>query len=434
MGWTVLNAERKINAPSPQNRTNRSIPVQTLLLNARILEPSAADYTEGHVLIEDGIIKDLAARPLAAPDRTTIDLRGRTLMPGLIDCHVHVVAHQMNLGANAQVPDAMAILRSLPIMRGMLDRGFTTVRDVGGAPFALAQAIEDGLAIAPRLVVCGKALSKTGGHVDLRPRHDTHDPHRWMSNFGALGRVADGVDEVRRACRQELRQGAAFIKIMANGGVASPTDPIAWQGYSTAEMEAAVQEAQDAQTYVSAHLYTADAIRRAVAAGVHSLEHCNRIDADAARKAAAAGCIAVPTLVTYEALASDGARLGVPPDSIAKIEDVRATGLDSLAIMQDAGLPMAYGTDLLGETHVRQSEEFAIRARILPPRDVIASATTLAATLLGMTGRIGTVAAGAQADLLIVDGDPWADPALLAQPERFIRAVIKAGQIHRSTL
>ena len=109
--------------------------------------------------------------------------------------------------------------------------------------------------MAPRLVVCGKALSKTGGHADNRPRHDTYDATRWMRNFGAIGRIADGVDEVRRACRQELRQGARFIKIMANGGVSSPTDPIAWQGYSVSEMTAAVEEARDAETYVSAHLY-----------------------------------------------------------------------------------------------------------------------------------------------------------------------------------
>jgi imidazolonepropionase-like amidohydrolase len=184
-----------------------------------------------------------------------------------------------------------------------------------------------------------------------------------------MGRIADVCDEVRRACRQELRQGAAFIKIMANGGVASPTDPIAWQGYSEAEMRAAVEEAADAQTYVSAHLYTAPAIARAVRAGVHSLEHCNRIDAETARAAAAAGAVAVPTLVTYEALAQDGPRFGFPPDSIAKIEDVRASGLESLSVMREAGLPMAFGTDLLGETHVRQSEEFAIRRGCFrPPR------------------------------------------------------------------
>ena len=412
--------------------------MQTLLTNARILDPAAPDasnaYQDGHVLIEDGVVKDLQARAVAAPDRMVVDLRGRTLMPGLIDCHVHVVAHQMNLAANAQVPDALAVLLSLPILRGMLDRGFTTVRDVGGAPYALAQAMEAGLAAGPRLVVCGKALSKTGGHTDLRPRHDTHDPNRWSHSFGALGRVADGVDEVRRACRQELRQGAQFIKIMANGGVASPTDPTAWQGYSPAEMEAAVAEAADAETYVSAHLYMPGAITRAVEAGVHSLEHCNNIDASAARLAAEAGCVAVPTLVTYEALVEDGPRYGFPPGSIAKIASVRTNGLTSLGIMRDAGLTMAFGTDLLGETHVRQSEEFAIRARVLPSRDILAAATTVAATLLGMAGQIGTVAPGAYADLLALDGDPLEDVAILAQPERSIRMVMKGGTIHRSSL
>jgi len=405
--------------------------MQTLLTNARIVDAAYREPREGNVLIEDGVIRDLAVRPIAAPDRIVLDLRGRTLMPGLIDCHVHVVAHQMNLGANAQVPNALAVLRSLPIMRGMLDRGFTTVRDVGGAPFSLAEAVEQGLAAGPRLVVCGKALSKTGGHADLRPRSDTADPNRWSQRFGALGRVADGVTEVRRAARQELRQGAQFIKIMANGGVASPTDPIAWQGYSPDEMRAAVEEAQDAQTYVSAHLYTADAIRRAIDAGVHSLEHCNRIDADAAQRAAAAGCVAVPTLVTYEALAQDGARLGLLPASIAKIEDVRAAGLDSLAILRDAGVAMAFGTDLLGEAHARQSEEFAIRARVLGAHEILASATTVAAKLIGMAGRLGVVEPGALADLLVVDGDPLSDIAILATPERSVRMVMKGGVIHR---
>jgi imidazolonepropionase-like amidohydrolase len=408
--------------------------MQILFTNALIVDANRPEPVEGNVLAEDGVIRDLAARPIAAPDRLVLDLKGRTLMPGLIDCHVHVVASMMNLGANGQLPEATAVLRSLPIMKGMLDRGFTTVRDVGGAPFALAEAVAQGLAVGPRLVVCGKALSKTGGHADLRPRHDWHDAKRWGRSFGALGRVADGVDEVRRAARQELREGAQFIKIMANGGVASPTDPIAWQGYSSDEMTAAVQEAADAETYVSAHLYTSAAIARAVRCGVHSLEHCNRIDAATARLAAEAGCVAVPTLVTYEALASDGPKLGLPPASIAKIEDVRGAGLLSLSIIRDAGLVMAFGTDLLGETHVRQSEEFAIRARVLDSRGILASATTIAAKLIGWENRLGVLAPGAMADLLVVDGNPLENVALLANPERAIRAVIKAGIIHRSTL
>lgn len=406
--------------------------MQTLFANATIVE--AAGRREGHVLVEDGVIRDVEARPVHAEGRQVIDLAGRTLMPGLIDCHVHVVASMMNLAANAQLPDALAVLRSLPILRGMLDRGFTTVRDVGGAPYALAQAVDQGLAVGPRLVVCGKAVSKTGGHVDMRPRYDAHDPHRWEDRFGAMGRIADGVDEVRRACRQELRQGAAFIKIMANGGVASPTDPIAWQGYSVDEMQAAVQEATDAQTYVSAHLYTASAITRAVRCGVHSLEHCNLIDAAAASLAAQAGAVAVPTLVTYEALTQDGPSYGFPPDSIAKIEAVRASGSASLEIMRNAGLTMAYGTDLLGETHARQSEEFAIRSRVLPAVEVLASATTVAAELVGMAGQIGVVAPGAFADLLVVDGDPLADATVLASPERNLRLIMSKGCVHRNNL
>ncbi len=405
--------------------------MQTLFLNAAITDATQSEPREGHVLVENGVIRDTEARPGAAEGREVIDLRGRTLMPGLIDCHVHVVASMMNLTMNAQLPDAMAVLRSLPIMRGMLDRGFTTVRDVGGAPYALAEAVEQGLAPAPRLVVCGKALSKTGGHTDGRPRYDTHDPTRWARNFGALGRVADGVDEVRRACRQELRQGAQFIKVMANGGVSSPTDPIAWQGYSAAETTAAVEEAQDAQTYVSAHLYTPEAIQRALRCGVHSLEHCNRIDAPTARLAAEAGAVAVPTLVTYEALAQQGASLGLPPESIAKIEDVRAAGMGSLSILRDAGVTMAFGTDLLGETHVRQSEEFAIRSRVLPSAEVFASATTVAARLIGMEGRLGVVAPGAIADLLVVQGAPLEDAAILADHQRSILMVMQAGAVHR---
>lgn len=152
--------------------------MQTLFLNARLSDATMSESRIGNLLVEDGVIRDLDATPRPADGREVIDLKGRTLMPGLIDCHVHVVASMMNLSANAQLPDALAVLRSLPIMKGMIERGFTTVRDVGGAPYSLAEAVAQGLALAPRLVVCGKALSKTGGHVDGRPRHDTYDPNQ----------------------------------------------------------------------------------------------------------------------------------------------------------------------------------------------------------------------------------------------------------------
>jgi len=185
---------------------------------------------------------------------------------------------------------------------------------------------------------------------------------------------------------------------------------------------------------VSAHVYTAAAIRRALECGVHSLEHCNLIDAETATLAAASGAVAVPTLVTYEALAQDGPAYGLPPVSIAKIEDVRAAGMDSLSIMRDAGLTMAFGTDLLGETQVRQSEEFAIRARVLPAAEIIASTTTIAARLIGWEGRLGIVAPGALADLIVVDGNPLDDVSILAHPDRNIPLVMQGGRIHRQSL
>lgn len=407
--------------------------MNVLFTNALIIDALDKEPREGSVLIEGQHIRGIG-KNIKSGGARVIDLKGLSLVPGLIDCHVHVVASLMNLQANAQLPDAIAILRSVPIMSGMLDRGFTTVRDVGGAPPAIADAVDMDLAVGPRIIPCGKALSRTGGHVDFRPRNDAHDPHRWERNFGSLGRVADGKDQVREACRQELRQGAKFIKIMANGGIASPTDPISWQGYSVEETEVAVGEAADAGTYVAAHLYTPDAIIRAVKCGVRSLEHCNLITPEAAHLAKNSGAIAVPTLVAYEALAEDGPRFGFPPESVAKIEDVRGAGMASLEILQSAGVPMAYGTDLLGEGHSRQNEEFKIRARVLPAKDIFASATTVAADLLGLTGTLGVVREGAMADLLAVRGNPLVDISPLADPYKDIVMVMKSGRIHRGSL
>ena len=159
------------------------------------------------------------------------------------------------------------------------------------------------------------ALSKTGGHTDFRQKYDVREPHRNDHRFGSLSRIADGAEEVRRACREELRQGARFIKVMANGGVGSPTDPIDWFGYSEDELRVAVSEARDARTYVSAHLYTAAGTKRAVECGVHSLEHCNLIDQETAALAAAAGAVAVPTLTIFEAQSREGEKLGLPKEN-----------------------------------------------------------------------------------------------------------------------
>jgi imidazolonepropionase-like amidohydrolase len=404
-----------------------------LFTNASIVDGSAPERGEPmQVRVEDGIIREVG-KSVPAGTAEVVDLRGRTLMPGLIDAHVHVIAGTANLGLNAALPDSLVTARAFTIMGAMLRRGFTTVRDVGGADFGLKTAVEEGHFPAPRLVISGKALSQTGGHTDYRGRYDDRGTVKTGHRLGNLGRVCDGVDEVRRAAREEIKGGADFIKIMANGGVSSPTDPIHFMGFSRDEVLAAVEEARNAGTYVSAHLYTDEAIRRAVECGVHSLEHCNLIQSATAKLAGEQGCFSVPTLVTYEKLFSEGASLGLPPESVAKIDTVRLAGLESLTIMREAGLTMAYGTDLLGEMHRHQSEEFVIRGQVLPPHEVIASATSVAARLLRLEGKIGTVAPGAHADLVVVDGDPLKDLALLTGQGRHMPMIMKGGQFVKHT-
>lgn len=396
-----------------------------ILRNATLIDCDSFDPQPGmSVLVEGGAIREVSDRPIASASAQAVDLGGRTLLPGLIDCHVHVIAATANLGQNAAMPNSLVAAHAARIMKGMLQRGFTSVRDAGGADIGLVLAQQAGLIRGPRLFISGKALTQTGGHADYRGRFDRRPADTYPDRLGTLGRVADGVTEVRRAAREEIKAGANFIKIMANGGISSPTDPIHFYGYSREEIRAAVEEAEAAGTYVLAHLYTDDAIRRAVECGVRSVEHGNLVTAQTARLMKDSGAFAVPTLVTFEALTEEGAALGLPPESVAKIDAVRNAGLRSLEIFRDAGVTMGYGTDLLGDMHRHQSREFAIRAQVLPARDIIASATSIAARIVGMEGRLGVVRPGALADLVVVEGDPLRDVSVLATG---IRAVIQDG-------
>lgn len=410
-------------------------PTPVVFENARILDGTSAEGEHDRfVRVEAGRIAEISDRPIAAAGARRIDLRGRTLMPGLIDCHVHVVATTADLGRNSRLPDALVAFGAADIMRGMLMRGFTTVRDLGGATQALVDALAQGLIGGPRLVICGKALSQTGGHSDLRGRYDSRPADDLADRLGSLGRLCDGLESVRQAARDELRKGARFIKIMANGGVASPNDPIHALGFSKDEIRAAVEEAENAGTYVAAHLYTDKAIARAVECGVQSLEHCNLIQAETAKKAAAACAFAVPTLAAYEGLALEGSNFGLRPESAAKIETVRKGGMESLSIMREAGLPMGYGSDLLGQLQKYQTMEFELRSRVLPMQEVLQSATTTAAKLCRMEGEIGALVPGAYADLLVVDGDPLSDPQLFQNDGRALRAIMRGGQFFKNEL
>ncbi|MBP0616793.1 metal-dependent hydrolase family protein [Jiella mangrovi] len=380
------------------------------------------------VVVEGDRIASIGGEAPAGAE--VIDLGGRTLMPGLIDSHFHVVAHSLDLWANAVATDSLAALRAAKIMEELLDCGFTTVRDLGGADLGLVQAVDDGLIDGPDLVICGKGLSTTGGHTDLRARTDIR-PDALSWRLGNMGVLVDGVDNVRYTCRKMLKEGAKFIKVMANGGVSSPNDPIDSIQYSRDEILAMVEEAENANTYVSAHVYHDKAIRRCVELGVKSLEHCNLISAETAKLAAEKGCFAVPTLVAYEGLKLEGAALGLGRAEQAKIDIVRDKGLESLAIMRDAGLPMAFGTDLLGQLRKYGGMEFDLLAKVLSPTEILRSVTEIGAMACRKSGEIGVIAEGARADFIVLDGNPFDDVTLLGRPKDHLRLVVKAGRVAR---
>ncbi len=409
-----------------------------LFKNANLLDPLQADLLEGHhVLVEDGVIKEVSDKPITSASAQVIDAAGRTLMPGLIDLHVHVLATQLNLSTQSVLPDALVMMRAVPIMAAMLRRGFTTVRDAGGAGWGLKCAVNEGTVKGPRLFISGRAISQTGGHGDPRPRSDHLRPMSFCGccfRAGDIGRVADGIDDVRKAVRQELQMGADQIKMMASGGVASPTDPIASYGYSEEEIRVIVEEAASRQTYVMAHSYTADAIERAVRNGVRTIEHGNLVDERVARFMAEKGAFVVPTLVTYEALANEGADYGLPADSVAKIATVRTAGLHSLEIYKKAGVKIGYGSDLLGPSQRLQSDEFRIRNEVLSAQEVIQCATTTAAEVLNQVGQLGRIQAGALADVLLVDGNPYRDLSCLLGQGEHLALIMKGGVIEHNGL
>ncbi len=408
---------------------------QIVLQNAALLDGTVAELREGmHVLVEDDRIHEISDVPITASGAQTIDLKGKTLMPGLIDAHVHLMATTINRTELMNEPMSLAVSRAHHLAEATLQRGFTSVRDAGGADWGLAAAIDADLIAGPRVFFSGRALSQTGGHGDSRPRTWEADTCICQMRGASAPVIADGVPEVQKAARQELRRGATQIKIMGSGGVSSPHDPIWNLQYSEDEIRAIVWEATSWGTYVMAHVYTAAAIARCVRYGVRSIEHGNLIDQETSELMAREGTFLVPTLVTYDALHREGKQWGFPQVSIDKIKEVRESGLQALDMARAAGVKIGYGTDLLGETQHYQSLEFSIRAQVMSPFDIIRSATTVNAELLNRTGELGVIAPGALADLLVVNGNPLDDLTLLQEQGKHLSLIMKGGKLYKHQL
>jgi imidazolonepropionase-like amidohydrolase len=401
---------------------------QIAFKNATVLDVVAGTLIENQcVFVTAPRISAIGANVEVPAGVRSIDISGRVLMPGLCDAHVHVTALTADFGALERLAPSYIAAQAGQILNGMLLRGFTTVRDAGGADHGLARALRERLFVGPRLLYCGKAISQTGGHGDMRlPGEEkvTHCPC-----CAGLGRLCDGVEEVRRACRDEIRKGATHIKLMASGGVSSPTDRISSTQFSEDELIAAVEEADAAEIYCMAHAYTPRAIQRAVRAGVRSIEHGNMLDQETADLLREKHAFLVPTLVTYDALAREGAEAGLSADMRAKLSNVLQRGLHALELAARSGVSLVFGTDLLGRMHGCQLEEFAIRGEIQRPIDVIRSATANAARLFNLEGHIGVVTGGASADLLVVDGNPLEDLRVVRDPKKYLRVIMREGEL-----
>ncbi len=390
---------------------------------------------QSQIVIEDQRIVALVAESVPVDDAEHIDAGGRVVLPGLIDAHVHVVAASHDLTALGLQPPSLVTAQASAILRGMLQRGFTTVRDAAGADFGLQEAVARGLFEGPRLYIAGFPISQTGGHADMRPKGvRSREMFCACAGLGLLGAIADGVGEVRRAVREQVRNGANQIKIMAGGGISSPTDPLEGTQFSVDELRAACEEAEAANLYAMAHAYSPRAISRAVQAGVRSIEHGNLLDEASAREMKRHGAYLVPTLVTYAALAAEGARLGWAPVMLDKLARVRERGIEAVRIARAEGVPVVFGTDLLGHMHDQQSAEFDLRLQAMDPVEALQSATIDAARLMRAEGEIGQLLPGAWADLLVVDGDPTAELTMLTRPDTGIRLLMQAGRIVRTSL
>jgi imidazolonepropionase-like amidohydrolase len=406
-----------------------------LFRNFQLLEPDFGELRGGYELLVEGeTIKEVSDKPIKAAKADVVDCGGRTMMPGLIDSHVHVMLSEVNIRYLEAVPLTLMTARAARLMLGMLNRGFTSVRDTGGADWGMKTAIEQGDIPGPRLYIAGAAIGPTGGHSDPRRRTDFGMRCHCCDAMRFAMRTSDGVSEVLKSVREQMRQGADHIKIMMSGGVASPYDPLDSLQFSPDEVAAAVQEAHAFGRYVCAHAYTPEAMTRAAHAGVRVIEHGNLIDDKTAKLMAEKGMFMVANLVTYYAMRERAAEFGMNSDMLAKNDLVIDGGLRSLEICKRAGVPVAYGTDLLGALQVEQSQEFTIRAQVMSAIEIIRAATTIGARIVRQEGKIGTLKTGAYADLLLVDGDPLKNLGLLQEQGKYLAAIMKGGKFHKNKL
>jgi imidazolonepropionase-like amidohydrolase len=402
------------------------------LVGGRAIDGTGAAPIENAVVLVAGDrIRHLGpAEQVAVPPEATVrNVAGKTVMPGLIDAHLHLAGVRTinQIAIIAEEPHVRAIRAGQDAWR-CLDAGFTTIRDAGCMTALYVKfAVEEGSIPGPRIVAAGRAISQTGGHGDIH-----FVPAAWAERL-EFGRLADGVADVRRAAREQLREGADMLKIMTTGGVMSEKDKPTSCQYSMEEIEAFVEEARNAGVRTGSHAQGTRGIKNAVLAGVDNIEHGIYLDDDVIGLMVERGTTLVPTFAVADAIVKNGRKAGVREASVLKAESLQAAHIASFKRAYRAGVVCGCGTDYLGDPMLpmgANADEIVMYVdKIgLSPMEALVCATRNNAIVLGLQDRIGTLETGKQADLIVIDGDPLTDVGLLRQREKIL-AVFKGGQL-----
>jgi len=407
-----------------------------LFANANLVLDGFAELQPSfNVLVKDNYIHSVSPIPINCQNATVIDVGGRTVMPGLIDAHAHITGLSLS-PKNVSYPASNITMAAANYLTRSLMDGFTTIREAGGADYSIAQLVAQGEIASPRLFYSGRALTQTGGGADFRTPYEHTDPCGNISPFSVMSVIADGVDEVRKAAREELRRGATQIKLFASGGVVFPSEAHATlYEFSEAELSAAVEEAASRGTYVMAHAYTDAGIRRCLRAGVRSIEHANFASEETVAMIAESGAFFDPTFISLTQRIETDSETRLSSSIVHNLERTIASGQQVYKWAKKYDVPIAFGTDLWGaEARKSQVREFEMRMDLDSPANVIRSATTTNAALLMQKDKLGTIAPGAYADLLVVEGDPLTDLRVMLDPQKNLKLIVKDGVIYKNEL